>query len=450
MSDVKAPTSGSSSTTPSVVAVPVDASELLWNDSPGPEEAEFKARNPELVWKDSSAVTSCALCKTSFGLLVRRHHCRLCGDVFCHSCSSKQTLINAKLERCCTPCFDGASQLDREVESHKLARLASIKAARVEAEAARLRDIDVEFEREKRAMESARLEKETSASSALSTEDDEHEVKRKSAESAAESADRAEFLRRKPLGVWRESTAAKHCVRCKASFGLLLRRHHCRECGEVVCASCSVGRVLVHGIPKRCCPQCHDTLAFQAAQVAAAITNDELARQQKQKEEEEEEEEAERLEAEEAARIKAAADAESARLAAADKAAADKAEADKAAAEIAAADKAAADTADAERAAAEEAEAEKAAAEMAVAEQAAGGGTASSPSKEEAEVGMAAEVGAAPEAASDGETGPAPCPSSEASAEAGVAAEEAKQPKAEPEKVSGGGDRRKKGGKNRR
>ena len=180
---------------------------------------------------------------------------------------------------------------------------------------ARLRDIDVEFEREKRALENARLEKEKEKEeekvNALNKEQTECEVKRLLAEADAESADRAEFLLRKPLGVWCELSTAKHCVRCTAAFGLLLRRHHCRECGELVCASCSVSHVIVHGIPKRCCSACHETNLFLQA-TAAGLPNDELTRQQRQ------EAEGELVAAEEAVRGTATTEAESARVTEAD------------------------------------------------------------------------------------------------------------------------------------
>jgi hypothetical protein len=35
-------------------------------------------------------VTACAACDTEFTLWVRRHHCRLCGTIFCARCLSKQ------------------------------------------------------------------------------------------------------------------------------------------------------------------------------------------------------------------------------------------------------------------------------------------------------------------------------------------------------------------------
>ena len=39
-------------------------------------------------WMPDSACKECSECGTKFNLLVRRHHCRICGRIFCNSCCS--------------------------------------------------------------------------------------------------------------------------------------------------------------------------------------------------------------------------------------------------------------------------------------------------------------------------------------------------------------------------
>jgi len=39
--------------------------------------------------------------------------------------------------------------------------------------------------------------------------------------------------------VWIPDSAAKTCTICAIKFNVLNRRHHCRQCGNVVCGSCS-------------------------------------------------------------------------------------------------------------------------------------------------------------------------------------------------------------------
>jgi hypothetical protein len=38
-------------------------------------------------WVDDSKCKACYECETPFGLLVRRHHCRICGRIFCANCT---------------------------------------------------------------------------------------------------------------------------------------------------------------------------------------------------------------------------------------------------------------------------------------------------------------------------------------------------------------------------
>jgi hypothetical protein len=70
--------------------------------------AAYWVRNA--TWAEDDAVKTCPVCdETNFGLLQRRHHCRMCGRVVCSKCSGKLCLIpdstyTAK-ERVCDPCF---------------------------------------------------------------------------------------------------------------------------------------------------------------------------------------------------------------------------------------------------------------------------------------------------------------------------------------------------------
>lgn len=57
-------------------------------------------------WKDSSQVKSCDLCQQLFSVTRRKHHCRLCGNVFCQTCSDNKMELasSSKPVRVCDTC----------------------------------------------------------------------------------------------------------------------------------------------------------------------------------------------------------------------------------------------------------------------------------------------------------------------------------------------------------
>ena len=39
-------------------------------------------------WVDDDKVSACYECEAPFGVLARRHHCRVCGRIFCAACAA--------------------------------------------------------------------------------------------------------------------------------------------------------------------------------------------------------------------------------------------------------------------------------------------------------------------------------------------------------------------------
>lgn len=65
------------------------------------------------VWVPDSRADKCACCSEAFGLWRRKHHCRLCGQVVCWACSTRNFLIASYEEgeqdrpaRACDPCYE--------------------------------------------------------------------------------------------------------------------------------------------------------------------------------------------------------------------------------------------------------------------------------------------------------------------------------------------------------
>ncbi|XP_071943543.1 FYVE and coiled-coil domain-containing protein 1-like [Antedon mediterranea] len=58
-------------------------------------------------WLEDKDVLNCMQCDAEFGLTVRRHHCRLCGRIFCSKCSNHFVMSSSsnKKVRVCELCF---------------------------------------------------------------------------------------------------------------------------------------------------------------------------------------------------------------------------------------------------------------------------------------------------------------------------------------------------------
>eukprot|EP01102_Stenamoeba_stenopodia_P000126 TRINITY_DN1009_c0_g1_i2.p1 TRINITY_DN1009_c0_g1~~TRINITY_DN1009_c0_g1_i2.p1 ORF type:complete len:634 (-),score=84.88 TRINITY_DN1009_c0_g1_i2:68-1768(-) len=108
------PTPSTSATpTPVVIHPPTKADSV-------PATPELEVLNPipteqllakALKWMPDNEVTTCLKCNAHFGVFVRRHHCRLCGKVFCSSCAPVTDIpavFGTVPQRACTSCHSGA------------------------------------------------------------------------------------------------------------------------------------------------------------------------------------------------------------------------------------------------------------------------------------------------------------------------------------------------------
>lgn len=59
-------------------------------------------------WVNDNSVDICPGCGAEFGVMIRKHHCRICGQVFCNPCSSYQVELldttDGKIVRVCRDC----------------------------------------------------------------------------------------------------------------------------------------------------------------------------------------------------------------------------------------------------------------------------------------------------------------------------------------------------------
>ncbi|XP_029683775.1 FYVE and coiled-coil domain-containing protein 1 isoform X1 [Takifugu rubripes] len=80
--------------------------DALWQKSDA-LEFEQKLRAEERWWLLDKETTHCLDCQSQFTWWLRRHHCRLCGRIFCYYCSNNYVMTkqSGKKERCCKECY---------------------------------------------------------------------------------------------------------------------------------------------------------------------------------------------------------------------------------------------------------------------------------------------------------------------------------------------------------
>ncbi|XP_054847147.1 FYVE and coiled-coil domain-containing protein 1 isoform X2 [Eublepharis macularius] len=79
--------------------------DALWQKS---DALEFQQKlTAEQRWLGDAEVSCCQDCQKEFGWMNRRHHCRLCGRIFCYYCCNHYAMSKhtGKKERCCRACF---------------------------------------------------------------------------------------------------------------------------------------------------------------------------------------------------------------------------------------------------------------------------------------------------------------------------------------------------------
>ena len=45
------------------------------------------------IWIPSKNISKCYTCKSVFSIINRKHHCRMCGRIFCYNCADKWGVI---------------------------------------------------------------------------------------------------------------------------------------------------------------------------------------------------------------------------------------------------------------------------------------------------------------------------------------------------------------------
>lgn len=160
-----------------------------------------------------------------------KHHCRQCGEIFCRDCSNYNSKLNTQGEpddygmafRVCKKCFEGDGRIYIAPDLHRPDELRFRMGAQ--------QDLMSDFKQALADSERKRLEQKSALRDLAN-------LRKKMADvrpaDVRESSKAAQY---RVAPFWSEDTGS--CARCRESFGLMGKKHHCRLCGELFCEKCS-------------------------------------------------------------------------------------------------------------------------------------------------------------------------------------------------------------------
>ena len=90
---------------------------MYFNDKKNISDIAIPKTTP-VIWIPSENVTKCYNCAIYFSILNRKHHCRMCGRVFCNDCSSGRSTIPSILNNSLSP--QNKSYFNWETEEKRL------------------------------------------------------------------------------------------------------------------------------------------------------------------------------------------------------------------------------------------------------------------------------------------------------------------------------------------
>jgi zinc finger FYVE domain-containing protein 1 len=201
-------------------------------------------------WQPDYGVAQCKSCGCNFNLKVLKHHCRVCGFIFCHDCSPHKRPVPFRgwktPVRVCKECFTKCQTDDFDP---------------LDALVTPLHDEDVDDA----------IDQQVDVSVGPEGRESLELVPRKVGEVLSQTAGTIRSAARGPCQIvtdwiapdyWQKDEDITSCNCCHILLGDSERKHHCRACGKGVCATCSPWK---HRVPSkgwmnevRVCNICHD------------------------------------------------------------------------------------------------------------------------------------------------------------------------------------------------
>ncbi|RLN93690.1 hypothetical protein BBJ28_00014827, partial [Nothophytophthora sp. Chile5] len=235
----------------------------------------------EKLWVPDNFSTECMDCKSPFGFpKPRRHHCRVCGLLFCRACVNHKMQVPSSFgygnaqQRCCRNCITALQMKAittpadvfaqrRGPTSRSLSGQESYDVLGVSQDASP-EEIAAQYKKKSRSMDPTKLEDQETLeriNDAYRNLQDPTSRSRNDSERARDSS----LLGGDPTSHFVSDTARSdqtECQVCFRPFKLGRRQHHCRRCTRSVCNQCSVESKpipeLGFPMPVRHCTSCNE------------------------------------------------------------------------------------------------------------------------------------------------------------------------------------------------
>ncbi|KAG7390476.1 WD repeat and FYVE domain-containing protein 1 [Phytophthora pseudosyringae] len=235
----------------------------------------------EKLWVPDNFSSDCMDCKTPFGFpKPRRHHCRVCGLLFCRACVNHKIQVPASFgygnaqQRCCRNCITSLQMKAittpadvfaqrRGPTSRSMSGQESYEVLGVSKDASP-EEIAAQYKKKSRSMDPTKVEDQETLekiNDAYRNLQDPTSRSRDDSERARDSS----LLGGDPTSHFVSETARSdqtECQVCFRPFKLGRRQHHCRRCTRSVCNQCSVESKpipeLGFPVPVRHCTSCNE------------------------------------------------------------------------------------------------------------------------------------------------------------------------------------------------
>ncbi|CAI5722903.1 unnamed protein product [Peronospora effusa] len=236
----------------------------------------------EKLWVPDNFSNECMDCKTPFGFpKPRRHHCRVCGLLFCRPCVNHKIQVPASFgygnaqQRCCRNCITALQMKAittpadvfaqrRGPVNHSLSGQESYDVLGVSKDASP-EEIAAQYKKKSRSMDPTKVEDQETLEKINDAYRNLQDPTARSRDESGRSRD-SSLLGNDSSSHFVSDTARSdqtECQVCFRPFKLGRRQHHCRRCTRSVCNQCSVESKpipeLGFPVPVRHCTSCNES-----------------------------------------------------------------------------------------------------------------------------------------------------------------------------------------------